>query len=362
MKVSDDSTPIQISIEISSMPVDQIVKSKLTAHLQASEGTYDYFKLYTREQVEVGDVATLIDNAVYFFKPPIQLDPQSGSTWTQKQLVELKVVFDRMPIEEDFFELSTARSDKAEALIIELQDLTSGTIDRYRELRPGASRDDQSLNFLQDSIYKAVYMVQKYGDHESVVDCFVHLLLDRLGFFSDWLFVFPQLRLKLKYGAGIVKEATADFTVMDVVSFLRMAVMEDKRLNDTYLNSEPQLVAELIAMAQANSEDEAKNNGAQMKGVNAPPIIGVRVNALSFWFYRVDNTINLLNAMASNSSASEATTIKKLGDDTHGLNFLVSADREIIIRTLAAICDQFRSNGLSAKRRQSHAPVDHDRK
>ena len=161
VKVSDDSTPIQISIEISSMPVDQIVKSKLTAYLQASEGTYDYFKLYTREQVEVGDVATLIDNAVYFFKPPIQLDPQSGSRWTQKQLVELKVVFDRMPIEEDFFELSTARSDQTEALIIELQDLTSGTIDRYRELRSGASRDDQSLNFLQDSIYKAVYMVQK---------------------------------------------------------------------------------------------------------------------------------------------------------------------------------------------------------
>ena len=201
-------------------------------------------------------------------------------------------------------------------------------------------------------------MAQKYGDHESVVDCFVHLLLNRLGFFSDWLFVFPQLRLKLKlkYGAEIVKEATPDFTVMDVVSFLRMAVMEDKRLNDTYLNSEPHLVAELIAMAQANSEDEAKINDAQMKGVNAPPIIGVRVNGLSFWFYCVDNTNNLLNAMASNSSASEATRIKKLGDDTHGLNFLVSADREIIIRTLAAACDQFRSNGLSAKRRQSHAP------
>ena len=68
-------------------------------------------------------------------------------------------------------------------------------------------------------------MVQKYGDHGRVVDCFVHLLLNRLCFFSDWLFVFPQLTLKLKYGAGIVKEATPDFTVMDVVSFLRMAVM-----------------------------------------------------------------------------------------------------------------------------------------
>jgi hypothetical protein len=219
----------------------------------------------------------------------------------------------------------------------------------------------EELFFLCHFLPEAVYMVQKYGDHESVVDCFVHLLLNCLGFFSDWLFVFPQLRLKLKYGGGIVKEATPDFTVMDVVSFLRMAVMEDKRLNDTYLNSEPQLVAELIAMAQANAEDEANNYGAEMKGVNAPPIIGVRVNGLRFWFYRVDNTNNLLNAMASNSSASEATKIKKLvGEDKNGLNFLVSADREIIIRTLAAVCDQFRSNGLSAKRRQSHAPVDHD--
>ena len=130
-------------------------------------------------------------------------------------------------------------------------------------------------------------MVQDYSGNESAVHCFVHLLLNRLGFFSDWLFVFPQLRLKLKYGTATVKDAIPDFTVMDVVSFLRMAVMEDKRFDGLSLDSEPQWIAELIAMAQTNSEDGAKN-AAESKGVTVPHnIIGVRVNGLRFWLYRV---------------------------------------------------------------------------
>ena len=41
------------------------------------------------------------------------------------------------------------------------------------------------------------------------------------------------------------------------------------------------------AMAQTNSEDGAKN-AAESKGVTAPHnIIGVRVNGLRFWLYRV---------------------------------------------------------------------------
>ena len=59
-------------------------------------------------------------------------------------------------------------------------------------------------------------MVQDYSGNESAVHCFVRLLLNRLCFFSDWLFVFPQLRLKLKYGTATVKDAIPDFTVMDV--------------------------------------------------------------------------------------------------------------------------------------------------
>ena len=115
----------------------------------------------------------------------------------------------------------------------------------------------------------------------------MHLLLNRLCFFSDWLFVFPQLRLKLKNGTATVKDAIPDFTVMDVGSFLRMAVMEDKRFDGLSLDSEPQWIAELIAMAQANSEDGAKN-AAESKGVTVPHnIIGVCVNGLRFRLYRV---------------------------------------------------------------------------
>ena len=197
-------------------------------------------------------------------------------------------------------------------------------------------------------------MLQKYGDHESAVDCFVQLLLYRLGYYSKWLNVFPQLRLKLIYGGGIVKDAIPDFTVVDVVSFLRMAVMEDKkRYSDSFANSEPQLIAELIALSQANAADEAVQ-----KRLPQQPVIGVCVCGMRFWFYCIDNPDCLLSAMATNTAAIQSTLVRKLGEDRNGLEFLVLEERKIIIKTLDTIANSFRKQGLTAERRQSHASAE----
>jgi len=98
-----------------------------------------------------------------------------------------------------------------------------------------------------DDVYKSTYLCTKYSYHESIVDSFVILLLQRLGFYDGWLYPFPQLSLPLRYSA-----ATADFAIMHVLSFYCMAVVKDKCVNNDMVNSEPQLIAEAIAMSQAN--------------------------------------------------------------------------------------------------------------
>jgi len=71
----------------------------------------------------------------------------------------------------------------------------------------------------------------------------MHLLLEKLGFFDNWLYAFPQMRIPLMYG-NIKKWTIADFAIIDVLSYYRMAVVEDKRFDDQSRNSEPQLIAE----------------------------------------------------------------------------------------------------------------------
>jgi hypothetical protein len=330
--VGDEDTIIKLSIDVSAMNLNQTVKMKLAAKTALP----DYYKVYTLDLVEVGDAVSLVNDALYHFRGPTVLAAEAGSRWSVQQLNELKVVF--TPICESDLPLTCSMSEKATQLIVNLKDLNANTFGEYNQ---ATIRDTP---FLQDSIVKAVYMVQKYKTLESGVDCFVQLLLDRLGFYDEWLYVFPQLRLKLLYGRVTEKDAIPDFTVMDVVSFLRMTVVEDKNYDSNNVNGEPQLIAELIAMLQTNAIEGIEESEA----VKQQPklIFGVRVNRLRFWFYFIDNPNHLLTAMANNSIASEVTRVSKLGGD-NGLDFINKKHRDIIIRTLNAICCHFREKGAN---------------
>lgn len=89
-------------------------------------------------------------------------------------------------------------------------------------------------------------MIEKYHNLESTVNMFVILLLSSLNYFTDWLYVLPEFTLPLKYGKTS-EEARADFTVLDIVSFFRMCIIEDKNYDNEFRNSTPQLIAECIA-------------------------------------------------------------------------------------------------------------------
>jgi hypothetical protein len=118
------------------------------------------------------------------------------------------------------------------------------------------------LTNVQHPIWKALYIMQTCPHHayESAVHTFVLLLLQALGFTDGYLWVFPQLSLPLCYGDS-KQQAKADFTIMDinVPSFYRMAVLQDEI--DPYsgpMNSEPQLIANAIAIHQENTRLKAR--------------------------------------------------------------------------------------------------------
>ena len=201
---------------------------------------------------------------------------------------------------------------------------------------------------------------------------------------------FPQFRLDLNFGST-VKESVADFTIMDVIYFLRMAVIEDKKYAAEFLNSEPQLIAELIALFQANlarsfvpappaSSSATSSSTASVPTANATifpsgessesapvsepvevdlnkldAIIGVRVSGTRVWFYHIADPTVVLRAMQTNRRATTETRVARLGG-VGGFNFLDVAGRKEIIVALDQVRQEFQASGRKAQRRVLHAP------
>eukprot|EP01033_Poteriospumella_lacustris_P012908 gene12908-9234_t len=106
---------------------------------------------------------------------------------------------------------------------------------------------------LQHPICKALFGAEKYLKHESFIDDFVRHLLDKMGFNEGSLYAAPQMQINLSFG-DTVKMATADVTIIDLLSYARIGVVEDKNWEEMNKNrdSTPQLVAEGIAISQHN--------------------------------------------------------------------------------------------------------------
>jgi hypothetical protein len=192
---------------------------------------------------------------------------------------------------------------------------------------------------------------------ESVVDSFLQLLLYELEFFSGMLYPFPQLDLPLYFGETKCS-AIADFGVMDVISFYRMLIVEDKSRFNEKVNSEPQLLAEAIAAYQKNNYEELigskrKAQDNLQKGYDGDDdsniIYGMRLNGFLFSFYEIPITHSILLAMQTQQSTQTETTVKKVED----LNFLIPADRASIILILDYLKSKLIDEGSKSKRRIS---------
>jgi hypothetical protein len=185
---------------------------------------------------------------------PERIVPLSGNEWTKVQLDQLKVVFQNLPDVKSFFNGADLRQFETSNRGVELLAVLSEVDDTlFRKYTPAEEGDDgtglsaieiRANKMLQHPICKALFAARKYVTHESFVDDFVKHLLHEMGFNEGMLYIAPQMRIKLTFGA-VEKMATADVTVIDMLTYARIAVIEDKNWDEMQKNTDstPQLVA-----------------------------------------------------------------------------------------------------------------------
>jgi hypothetical protein len=94
--------------------------------------------------------------------------------------------------------------------------------------------------------------------------------------------------------------AQPDFCIYDIVSFYHMAVAEDNSQKKAQPNSEPQLIAEAIAMHQNNLDIADKRPEKKQKTGGEEPsneILGMRVSRYPFFFYKIPVSKPMLDVM-----------------------------------------------------------------
>eukprot|EP01033_Poteriospumella_lacustris_P007218 gene7218-5194_t len=159
-------------------------------------------------------------------------------------------------------------------------------------------------------VEKALFIMRKYPAIASAVDLMVVFLLQLCGFYSERLFAFPQFPLELRFG-GFAADATPDFTIFDSHSICRIAVVKDKCIEE--MDAEAQLMAEAIAMAQANRETSRERPGhpSKKQAVGPDKVLGVTIRGSLFTFYVIPVTNAILDPMTVRKSTIVQTAVTK---------------------------------------------------
>ena len=302
------------------------------------------FILRNGEGEWVIDFPSIVVDEHYYFEDPGKIPVESASNWTKIHLRMLKVQFQE-PAINDFIN-NHPISPEAENLIVKLSTLSLSTFrgypkDGYAET---AGPMDDVNGLLDHPLTKALYLINKYPTREGIVDAFVGDLLTAVGFKSGMLYPFPQFEFNLQFGA-LKKTAQPDFSIMDIISFYRMAVVEDKSRNKAKPNSEPQLIAEAIALHQANlniergraDKRQKKNHSVAAGEELSNEVFGLRVNGSLFSFYKIPITKAILDVMETMQEAHQVTNVLRFGGND-GLDFLEEHSRREIIHILDYFC------------------------
>jgi hypothetical protein len=305
-----------------------IINAVIEANVSRPRGdNFDSFVLETVDGAEIlGSGLSVRDKERFVFYSPEYITPASSSAWRIQKLNQLGMRTISISVEEFFkncFGLEVHRdniSKCASDLRLELKNINRADVTSKIDLSHSVDLRDlhnSSFAVYRHPLVKALFLTWKYPNHESMVDSFMTLLLKELGYFSGLLFALQQYRLPLIFGENqYEKESIADFLIMDLVSYYKMAVVEDKSVDEIRTNSLPQLVAESIALSQCNVVKEEEISGAakffktkhdqgigasrdlgslavaedesQGKGNNSDHVIGIRVNGTVFHFYSIE--------------------------------------------------------------------------
>lgn len=218
----------------------------------------------------------------------------------------------------------------------------------------GDVTENNCFDRMKHPLCKALFIMGKYSHLESPVDSFVFQLLCHLGFNDNWLYIFPQLPLKLRSNKRSIP-SKPDFTLMDIISFYRAVVVEDKKTDERDLcGAEAQLVAEAVCAQQSNV---VKDHSHPSKRSRSPAtseentIIGIRVCGFYFTFYRIPYSQHLIDSVLNEVVASETTIVQRCRHE--GYDFRNAGDRDVIVSLLDSLLYQFTHDGETAKRRLS---------
>ena len=328
--------------------------------------SFDGFVLLTVEGKQIVQAATIRPGETLQFFSPDVLEPVSSSQWTMGLLQQLKIRTEHLAAHEFLqkfgIDNATKLPDTALLLLNSLKSLSHETISNFRDEGDQAllRSEEENTALYKMSIVKFLYLIEKYPKLEAAVDSFVLRVLIALGYEDGMMVAVPQFRLKLPWGVT-VKESIADFTIMDVLSFLKIFIVEDKNLSVMRMDSTPQMFGEAVAVNATNraihSQEPARKKSAvgdfqKPAATPAPaqespaPLLGVRVNGTRFFFYSITVTERIETAMESRTPPAEETVMYGAGDGA-GYDFLIEKDRKVIITILSLMYAHISAAGAS---------------
>ena len=364
--IGDTVQDFRITFNNLKAPLETMKEAVLGQGLLKRGKSLDSYTLVTVNSALVANFAALEGEKMLIFRQKIV--PFSGHEWTDVQLDQLKVRFRDVDLGTFFSDsalTSLQMSERGEALAELLAELDK-TLDQKYASSPDVDASDAICTspMLQNPICKALFAAEKctyeYKSHESFVDDFVKHLLNAMGFNDGRLYAAPQLRINLHYGET-VKTTTADVTVIDLLSYASIGVVEDKywRERMMFKDSTAQLVAEGIAIAQYNEavrgqKRDAEGNPKAASESTSPGelVYGIRVTLSRFHFYVMRVSPQIHGALKNHVIATEPTIMYRYKSDD-GLDFMVKKERDEIILMLSLLQEVAKKTGETSPRTDS---------
>ncbi len=209
---------------------------------------------------------------------------------------------------------------------------------------------DEELTKLSP-LLKSILMATKYTRIEAAVDSMVSNLLIHCGFSSERLYAFARFPFKIYFGNSTA-DAIPDFTIFDLKSYYRMAVVEDKSSDNLDASVEAQLIAEAIAMAQANvlncndEEGEERITTPRKRSKihdGLDSVLGIMVRGTRFNFYVIPISHTILEGMRTCRSVQDSTIVCR----RYNLDLIVEAERLEILKLLCSFRKVIEIKGIS---------------
>lgn len=298
------------------VPVDRLIESaeeqvqaynkKHGPSIRGQTVGYDHFHLYDCDNQRVVSRA-VVPGSAYSFALPQEIAVESASAWKSDKLHHLGILFQD---DDDFLSLLSGIFSDAFPLgsISQLAKEREKLMASLENVSKLTTVDEVSLK----PVEKALFVMAKYPGVESAVDLMIVFLLQLCGFYNEQLFAFPQFPFKIHFG-DITADAKPDFTIFDLKTFYRIAVIEDK--SDVNIasdsNVEAQLMAEAIAMTQANRVKSRDGHPSKKQAVGPDKVLGIKIRGSVFTFYVIPVTNAILDAMTVRTSTTLRTTVMK---------------------------------------------------